>query len=126
MIETEVPTMSVRGVSWGLRVSLVRVEVRLTFTLHLNLWTTLPTVLFTLFTAVGQCQLKGNVTHLNICFNQMEERKEIHLLPSHQVVHFQLKIKGWRKVYKFRAGSSLPLLPVFTWLVMFHERWWRV
>lgn len=46
------------------------------------------------FPGVGQCGLKGNVTHFNICLNQMEYRKEINLLPSHQVVHFKPKIKG--------------------------------
>lgn len=74
------------------------------FIVHLNLWTKLPTVLSTLFPAVDQCGLKGNVTHLNICLNQMEYKKEINLLPSRQAVHFKPKIKGLRIVYGFRLS----------------------
>lgn len=68
------------------------------FIAHLNLQTKLA-VRFV--PAVGQCGLKGNVTHLNICLNQMEYRKGINLLPSHQAVHFKSEIKGLRIVYGF-------------------------
>lgn len=56
------------------------------------------TLLSTLFPAVSQCGLKGNVTHLNICLNQMEYRKEINLLLSLQALHFKPQIKGLRIV----------------------------
>lgn len=52
------------------------------FIAHLNLCAKLPTTLSTSFPAVSQCGLEGNVTHLNICLNQMEYRKEINLLPA--------------------------------------------
>lgn len=68
MIETEIPTASVRGVSWGLGVSLVAVAVRQIFISLLNVWAKLPSTV----PAISQCQLKENVTHLNICLNQME------------------------------------------------------
>lgn len=55
-----------------------------------------------IFSVVGQCGLKGNVTHFNICLNQIEYRKEIKLLPSCQIVHFKPKIKGLGTVYGLR------------------------